>query len=300
MIEFLTSIIAMFNQEPDMKKMGFLSSFFKTPPNGFTDSEYMEYDIVRSGMEVAPVVRNLSTGAVTIVEDTFTNKNVPFPVYALDAPANVAQLMKRIAGENAYDVKANWLGRLAEKMVRQFATMARMIRLSIEMQSAQVLQTGKLTLTDEEGVATYELDFKPKATHFPTTTTSWEDEKADILADIENLSDVIKEDGYCDVSTLIFGQRAWRAAYKNKEFREAIKVDNTGMGRLNPRLVGKGAKSMGYIHSVHISMSFICTTQPTRLGVGKTRSVMLKAKRSFSFPILTSWISGVCSAASPT
>ena len=46
MINIFTAIIAMFNQEPDMKKMGFLSSFFKVPPDGFTDAEFMEYDIV--------------------------------------------------------------------------------------------------------------------------------------------------------------------------------------------------------------------------------------------------------------
>ena len=39
MINLFTKIIALFNQEPDIKKMGVLSSFFKTPPDGFTDSE---------------------------------------------------------------------------------------------------------------------------------------------------------------------------------------------------------------------------------------------------------------------
>ena len=248
MVQFLTTIIAMFNQEPDMKKMGFLSSFFKTPPNGFTDSEFMEYDIVRSGMEVAPVVRTLSTGAVTIDDNAYTTKQIPFPVYALDAPANIAQLMKKQPGENAYDVKANWLGRLTTILVRQFATMARMIRFSIELQAAEVLQKGTLTLTDENGVATYEMDFKPKATHFPNAAIPWNDPKADVLNDIEVLSDVIMTDGYCDVTTLVFGRDAWKAAYANTEFREAIKVDNVGMGNLNPHLVGKGAKEMGYIH----------------------------------------------------
>jgi hypothetical protein len=242
-------IIALFNQEPDIKKMGFLSSFFKTPPDGFTDSEFMEYDITRSGMEVAPVVRNLSTGAVTIVEDTFTNKNVPFPVIALDSPVNIAKLMNRQPGESAYqDEKVNWLGRLSKILVRQFARMTRMVRYNIELQAAQVLQKGTLTLTDENGIATYELDFKPKASHFPEAAVSWDDEDADILADITALSDTIQADGFCDITTLIFGKKAWEAAYKNKEFREAVKKDNLGMGDLNPHLVSKGGKFMGYIH----------------------------------------------------
>jgi hypothetical protein len=239
----------MFNQQPDINKMGFLSSFFKTPPDGFTDSDRIEYDIVRSGSEIAPVVRNLSTGAVTLVEDTFTNKWVPFPVYALDSPVNIAQLMARQPGENGYqEQKVNWLGRLSAILVREFTKMTRMIRGAIEEQAAQVLQKGTLTLTDENGIATYELDFKPKATHFPEVTTSWDDEDADILADIESLSDVIQADGYCDVTTLIFGKNAWRAAYRNTDFKESVKKDYLGMGDLNPVLKNKGAKYMGYIH----------------------------------------------------
>jgi hypothetical protein len=249
MINILTKIIALFNQEPDIKKMGFLSSFFKTPPDGFTDSEFMEYDITRSGTETAPVVRNLSTGAVTIVEDAFTNKNVPFPVYALDSPVNIAKLMSRQPGESAYqEEKINWLGRLSRILVRQFARMTRMIRNSIELQAAQVLQKGTLILTDENGIPTYELDFKPKATHFPEAAVSWDDENADILGDIEALADVIQADGFCDVATLILGRSAWKAAYKNAEFREAVKKDNLGMGDLNPNLIGKGAKFMGFLH----------------------------------------------------
>jgi hypothetical protein len=249
MINILTKIIALFNQEPDISKMGFLSSFFKTPPDGFTDSEFMEYDIVRSGNEAAPVVRNLSTDAVTIVDDEFTNKNIPFPVYALDSPVNIAKLMGRQPGESAYqDEKVNWLGRLAKILVRAFARMTRMVRNSIEVQASQVLQKCTLTLTDENGIPTYELNFKPKATHFPTAAVSWDDPSADVLGDIETLSDTIKADGYCDITTLIFGRKAWTAAYKNAEFREAVKKDNLGMGDLNPRLVSKGGKFMGYIH----------------------------------------------------
>lgn len=250
MINILTKIIALFNQEPDIKKMGFLSTFFKTPPDGFTDSEFMEYDITRSGAEVAPVVRNLSTGAVSIVEDEFTNKNVPFPVIALDAPVNIAKLMNRQPGESAYqDERVNWYARLARILVRQFVRMTHMVRNLIELQAAQVLQKGTLNLTDENGTPTFELDFKPKASHFPEATVSWDDEtNAKPLDDIEALADVIQTDGFCDVTTLIFGQKAWKAAYKNSEFRETVKKDNLGMGDLNPHLVRKGAKFMGYIH----------------------------------------------------
>jgi hypothetical protein len=248
MIDFFVKIVQMFNQEPDMNKMGFLTTFFKTTPDSFTDSEFVEYDITRSGAEIAPTVRNLNTGAVTIVEDVFTNKQLPFPVYSLDSPAQIQGLMKRQPGENAYQMdKVNWLGRLASKLMRSFTKMARMIRGSIEFQAAQVLQTGTITLTDENGIATFELDFKPKATHFPTVTTSWGTTGADPLTDIKSLMKVIRQDGYVDIKTLVFGEDAWEKFYRNTWVQENLKQDNLGMGALDPRLVDKGAGYMGYI-----------------------------------------------------
>jgi len=147
---FITRIVQLFNQKPDISKMGFLSSFFKTSSDSFTDAEKFEYDITRSGEDVAPVVRNLSTGAVLIAEDEFQSKSIPFPVYALAKPANIAQLMKRQPGENAYAEKVNWFGKLAKILVDGFAKMTAMIRYSVELQAAQLLQTGNILLTDEK------------------------------------------------------------------------------------------------------------------------------------------------------
>jgi len=149
---FITRIVQLFNQRHGISKMGFLSSFFKTSSDSFTDAENFEYDITRSGEDVAPVVRNLSTGAVLIAEDEFQSKSIPFPVHALAKPANIAKLMKRQPGENAYAEKVNWFGKLAKILVDGFAKMTAMIRYSVELQAAQVLQTGKIILTDEKEI----------------------------------------------------------------------------------------------------------------------------------------------------
>jgi hypothetical protein len=248
MVQFLTKIIEYFTQEPDMKRMGFLTTFFRTTPDSFTDSEFVEYDIVRSGAEVAPVVRNLNTGAVTIVEDEFTNKQIPFPVISLDSPVQIASLMSRQPGESAYVTeRVNWLGKITRILIRRFTKMAGMIRNSIELQAAQVLQTGTLTLTDEKGSPTYDLDFKPKPTHFPTVGVSWSDPEATPLDDIRAVMRVVRQDGSCDIKDLIFGEDAWDHFYRNAEVRETVKQDNLGMGALSPALQDKGAGYMGYI-----------------------------------------------------
>jgi hypothetical protein len=196
------------------------------------------------------VVQDLGTGAVTLVEDKFVNKEIPFPVYALDSPVSISQLMKRQPGETGLvKEKVNWLGRLARILVPKFAKMTAMIRRSIELNAAQVLQTGTITLTDENGTPAYILDLKAKATHFPTATTPWGTPGADPMGDIDALADVVRDDGQCDIVTLIFGKTAWEGFIQDGWVQENIKQDNLNLGALDPQILDKGAKRMGFIHS---------------------------------------------------
>jgi hypothetical protein len=247
-IDILHKVLSMFNSKPDINKMGFLSSFFRVGPESFTDAEYAEIDVVRSGEEVAPVVRDLSTGAVTIVDDKFVNHEIPFPVYSLRKPVNVASLMKRRPGENAYLTdRVNWLGRLARVLVDGFSKMARMVRYSIELQASQVLQTGKIMLTDENGIAVYELDLKPKASHFPTASVAWSDDDADPVSDLSGLIEVIRDDGQIDIKNAIFDRLSWNDFIRNGFVQENIKQDGLGTGAVNPALFNKGGVHMGHI-----------------------------------------------------
>ncbi|GHU24424.1 hypothetical protein FACS1894164_11030 [Spirochaetia bacterium] len=248
MPDFLTKVVGMFDQEPDLKKMGFLSTFFRTTPDSFTDAEYAEYDILRSGAEISPVVRNLNTGAVTLVGEEFSTKGISFPVYALEMPAQIQTLMQRQPGETAYvTAKINWLGRLSKVLVRGFARMTNMIRRSIELQAAQILQTGTVTLTDEDGKAAYELNFKPKATHFPVVAKSWSDATADPLKDLGELALILQTDGLVDITTVIMGRSAWNNFIKNAWVQAHLNKEVMALGALNPQLKDKGAKYLGYI-----------------------------------------------------
>jgi len=249
MLDILAKVIALFNSQPDIAKMGFLSSFFRVTPDSFTDAEFCDLDEVFEGEEIAPTVTDLSTGAVEYVETKFKNKQIPLPVYAIRSPAQIAALMNRQPGESAYVTeKVNWLARLATILVRKMSRMTNMIRRSMEYQAAQVLQTGDITLTDENGNQTFTLGLTPNPAHFPTVTVPWSDvANADPLGDIDKTADAIRDHGLVDIKYLIFGNDAWINFIKNKWVQENMKKDVLNMGALDPQIENKGGKRMGYI-----------------------------------------------------
>jgi hypothetical protein len=252
MVDWLVTVSNLFNQQPDMNRTGYLTAFFTVRPEYFTDSRTFVLDIVRSGEEIAPTVRSLNAGAIAIAEDQFTNKEFPFPVYALESSVNIDQLMTRQPGENPYltggRTRVEWMGRVARILIPSFAKMTNMIRRAMEYQAAQVLQTGRIMLTDENGKSTYELDLKPKMSHFPTVITPWSSvASATPLQDIDTLADVITADGQCDVENLIFGATAWKNFIQNDSVRALLNKDTLNLGALDPHLIGKGGKYLGYI-----------------------------------------------------
>jgi hypothetical protein len=249
MWKVLAKVIALFDSQPDINKMGFLSSFFRVTPDSFTDAEFCDLDEIYEGEEIAPTVTDLSTGAIMLVEEKFVNKQIPLPVYALRSPAQIAALMNRQPGESAYVTeKVNWLSRLAAILVRKMARMTNMIRRSMEHQAAQVLQTGTITLTDENGKQTFTLGLTPKPEHFPTALIPWADvDNADPLGDIDTVADSVRDNGNVDITTLVFGNTAWFNFIKNKWVQDNLKKDILNMGELNPQIINKGGKRMGYI-----------------------------------------------------
>jgi len=255
-MDILTKVIQLFNSVPDITKMGFLSSFFVTTPESFTDSEFCDLDLVYEGEEVAPTVTDLNTGAVSLIEEKFTNKQIPFPVYALDSPAQISKLMERQPGESAFvTARINWLSRLAYILVQAMGRMTKMIRRSMELQAAQVLQTGDIILTDENGNQTFKLNLKPNPTHFPTVAVPWSELNATAtpatggtpLDDLDITSDVVRDDGLVDITTAIMGDQAWKDFIRNDWVRENLKKDVLNMGALNPEIASLGGKRMGYI-----------------------------------------------------
>lgn len=246
-MDFLKKVLRMFTQGRGVPVRGFLSTFFRTTEEDYTEAEYVEIDIERNTEAVAPTLSDARTGAVIVNEDVWQENKYRPPYSAMKDPINLYELMVRQPGEtdNADDV-GTWFGRLVRKVLRVLTKYHRMFAKNIELQCAQALQTGHIQLTDDKNGITYDLDYHQSATHLPTVVNNWGTASATPVADITALCDVIAEDGQADPAIAVFGARAWQNILTDSTFKDMIKRDGMGLGALNPSLRDKGARYMGY------------------------------------------------------
>jgi hypothetical protein len=227
--------------------MMFLTGFFQSPAENFHNSEEVEIDIVRSDEDVAIVVQDLSTGYRMNTEDLYTNKSFKPPVYKEAVPINSHDLIKRMPGENPFK-SPNFRGNVILRFFKAITKVERKIRRALEVQASQVLQTGTITLTDETGAPLYTIDYKPKATHFPTAGTTWGTAGADIYGDLQALSTVIRNDGLTNPNQLLMGEKAFEALIQDPQSQERFdnrRINTGALGMMEVR--GDGGQFRGVI-----------------------------------------------------
>lgn len=229
----------------------FLSGFFDSPPQNFHTTEQVEFDIIRSEEDIAIVIQDLSTGYRQNEANIYTNKNFTPPIYKEAVTLNAFKMINRRPGATPFEdpiFRTNATMELMQGMTKIEAK----IRRSQELQASQVLQTGQMDLVDANGTSLYTVDFKPKATHFPTVSVSWSSGSADISGDIISLADVIRADGLSNPDQLIMSQTSF----------ENMLADPTILARLDNRRIeaneiatrpvnGEGATFQGVIAFGH-------------------------------------------------
>lgn len=248
-MDFLKKVLKMFTDDARMQKRGFFATFFKTTEEDYTNAEYVELDIERSGNKIAPVLKDHRTGGVIVDDDVFTEKRFKPPFSCLKTPIPLYDLMQRQPGESdSADAVGSWFARLVTKVKKALSKFHRMFKEQIELQCAQILQTGVVQLADENGNIVYDLDYKMKTSHKPTVAVAWADtNNATPLADLEAVCDAINDDGKSDPAIAIFGRNSWNYAIKNADFKDAVKKDGLNLGQLSPALKNRGGRYMGYI-----------------------------------------------------
>ena len=233
--------------EQDAEPSLFLSGMFQSPRRNFHNSEEVEIDIIRSEEDISIAIQDLSTGARLNSEDIYTNKAFKPPIHKEAGPINAHNLIKRMPGQDpfqAVDFQANAIGR----GVRLGRKLQRKILRAIEVQSSQVLTLGVVTLVDENGVAIYAIDYKPKTAHFPNASVAWDNASAVMLADIESLANVIRGNGLSDPDMLIMGEASYELFIRDSDV--LARFDNRrilGNGIVPMNRLGNGGIFRGVI-----------------------------------------------------
>lgn len=226
---------------------GFLQRFFTLKPGGIFNGKKVQIDIERYGEDVAVVVKHC-TGPNLNDFNQWTTKEFEPPEYSEGFPLDVCDLVNRLQGVDPYaSANQGYTAKLMQKVTTGFMLVDAMIQRALELQASQILQTGTLSLTDKQGNVVYELDFKPKATHFPTVGTAWSNPAADALGDLASLAEVIRADGKIDPEILIFGTVAFKNFKNNTAVQAELDNRRINTGEINPEMRDSGATFQGFI-----------------------------------------------------
>lgn len=230
----------------------FLAGLFQSHPENFHSSEEVEVDVIRSEEDVSVVIQDLSVGYRMNSTDIYTNKRFKPPIHQEAIAISSFDLLKRVPGKTPFespDFRSNLIIRIFEGTNK----ISRKIHRAIEEQASQILQTGKLTLKDENGAELFGLDYRPKASHFPTAGVTWDTATGEqMLSDLTALGEEIRNDGLEDPDQLIFGSDSFGKFIAADDIQALFDNRRINVGAITPMVKGgRGGTFRGTIDLGH-------------------------------------------------
>lgn len=210
----------------------FLSGRFRSRAEDFYDSETIEIDVMREGEAVAVPIASINTTPHKNEAPQFTNKEFRAPVLDEEFALNSFDLIKRVAGDDPF-MNRSFLSRANTLAMRSMRLIENKIRRNIELQAAQILQTGMVTLIDSNADVVFEIDYLAKASHLRQVTSSWSNVAAPVVEDLDALGDAIRTDGQAEPTDICMGI----SAYKNFLNSDVI----NGAGFFDTRRANQGS-----------------------------------------------------------
>lgn len=225
----------------DPKFMWLLSMFFGGAPKQFT-GEFIEYDVVEGGVRIAPFGSPLSLGKSTTRNGYLTKQIKPAYIKLLDT-VRPGDGFTRLAGEK-YGGELSPAERLARRVAEQIVLHHDMIDTRLEAMAAEVLFTGKLTIThDNYPVAV--ADFERDPNLVITAGTVWSNPAADIVGNIEAAADKVNTSSRGTVPNKIVTRTAvWDHMRKNAGVLELLEKDKNRSPSTNLDVGPRNASKM--------------------------------------------------------
>lgn len=226
---------------------GALTRMFTVKPGNIYEGTKVAIDIERYGEDVAVAITQMSGPNLNDVSQ-YTTKEFEPPTYGEGVTLNVIDTLTRMAGVDPFTAAyKGYAAQITTALAKAFQLIGDKITRAVELQAAQILQTGKLTLTNKSGDTVYELDFKPKAAHFPTVSVAWSAPTSTKLADIEALAELIRTNGQVDPDELWFGSTAASLFFKDEAVLKQLDNLRMTLGEVAPQYIDAGVTYFGSI-----------------------------------------------------
>ena len=217
-----------------------LDTFFPTIKQHTANK--IDIDIIdATGRKMAPYC-SPKIGGIVMKSKGFSTKTISLPYIKIKTPTSALEALSRQPGETIYDNAMNPMQRAAAKLGEDMAESRDQILRRLEWNAAQLLDTGKITIS-ENGVE-LEVDFGMKAAHKETLTGTalWSNAASDPITDLEGWAEMQGQDSGIYPTDCIMGADALAAFRTNTAVRNYLDNRNISIGQLAPAAPAKGLR----------------------------------------------------------
>lgn len=236
-------LLSLYKETPPLPM--FLSGMFAMTTRSVHNSGKVTFDVIRGNEKVAPVITSVEDGYLKVSLDKAVNKEVTPPVIKLKFPINLMNTQLREPGQTPFDTP-NELQNALNRFQSGMMNITDQVMRNLEVQAAQIFQTGKLSLWGEDGTEAFAIDFLPKVSHFPTSATAWGQAGDDKEGDIDAIAKEIRKDGKAKADVLIFGDAAWTAWINDDKVNDKLDNRNINVGQINPVMSMESGTFQGF------------------------------------------------------
>lgn len=231
----------------------FLKDLFFSKETVAWPTKHVDIDVMKGKRRLAPYVRPTAAGKVVerVGFTTFTYQ----PPYIKPKMATTAQdFLSRNMGETVYGANDGPTQRAQRQLAKDLVELEDMIIRREETQAAELLETGKVTVTGD-GLST-EIDFLMDATHIITLAGGdlWSAATAYPLEDLRVWKRLIAKDCGLNPDKCIMGTNALDAFLKNTNVVNQLDTRRIDLGKIDPVEQADGVTFYGRIKDVSLDL----------------------------------------------
>jgi len=223
--QFSRFMVEMFDEKEIIGVSSVWQSFFGRPEHGSRslyspDAKVVEIDIMRGNERIAGLIQRGTNsrhiGDLQKNTDTqnFSSFSRVYPLGEEMGDITADQILSRVAGENPYANRSRLDRMRLLAREHHLEHIRRYVRL-FEVLAGHSLLTGQMPAI--LGTANTDLiyNFRRSATHIITVANAWNGANADILGDVDEGCELIRQDGHVTPNVLFLGGEAMDAFIKD-------------------------------------------------------------------------------------